>query len=108
MQYLNTEDAGDNRRGAAINAAINNAHLRATYSRQQQNEALGVADLLDTAYRSSEMYVNWRKRFISVTIRGAQTREPGIAQQVELLFESRGYQCATTPRARIYRIPRQA
>ena len=106
MKHLNNEDAGTHSRGAAINAAINNAHLRATYSRQQQQEAITARDLLDSAYRSQALYVNWRKTFISIAIRGAQARMQDTANQVELLFESRGYARVTTPQAVIYRIPR--
>jgi len=106
MKHLNTEDAGPNRRGAAINAAIQNAHQRATYSRQQQQEAITARDLLDTAYRSTDLYVNWRKTFISIAIRGAQARGRDTANQVELLFQSRGYERVTTPQAVVYRIPR--
>jgi hypothetical protein len=108
MKHLNTEDAGTNSRGAAINAAIQNAHQRATYSRRQQQEALGASDLLDSAYRYTEMYVNWRKTFISISIRGARARGRVIALQVEELFEGRGYERVETPQATIYRIPREA
>lgn len=107
MRYLNTEDAGTNARGAAIRAAIQNNLTRNTYTPQQQHRAVCAVDLLDTAYRYSAVYVNYRKGFIAVTVRDAQTRDSRLAQQVELLFDQRGYQRVETPQARIYRLPRQ-
>jgi hypothetical protein len=102
---LATEDAGKNRFGAVRNAELLNAQQQRTYSQAQQRQAVTARDLLDTAYNYSELYINYRKKFIAIKLEGAQARS-AIVKEVEALFAEQGYSRVDTPQGIIYRIPR--
>ena len=102
---LNTEDAGYNARGAAINADMLNNKHKHTYTMEQQRKAITARDLLDTAYSYSKLYINYRSKFIAIKLEGARAKD-SMARQVETLFAELGYTKAVTAQGTIYRIMR--
>lgn len=102
---LQTEDAGYNARGAAINAEMLNNKLKHTYTVEQQRRAITARDLLDTAYKYNKLYINYRKTFIAIKLEGARAKD-SMARQVETLFVELGYQRVDTAQGTIYRIMR--
>jgi hypothetical protein len=103
MQELDTKDAGQFARYAAIDAERRNSNNKTHYTQEQVRKALSVRDLLDTAFRYTSLYINYRKKFIAVKAEGAQARDT-IAKEVLKLFEANGYSVVSTPQGIIVRI----
>ena len=103
MQELDTKDAGSFARYAAIDAERRNSNNKTHYSQVEIRRALSVRDLLDTAFRYSSLYINYRKKFIAVKAEGAQAKST-LAREVIALFESNGYTVVSTPQGIIVRI----
>jgi hypothetical protein len=104
MKELNTKSAGYFAYGAAINASITNAKNKSLHSNLNINKAATVRDLLDSAYKYTALYINYRKRFISVTINNASLRDPRIANSILTLFKSNKYDVVKTTHGLIVRI----
>ena len=103
MKELDTKDAGSYAYAAVRDAQRQNSNNKSTYSQEQIRKALTVRDLLDSAYSYSNLYINYRKKFIAIKAEGARARD-SMAQQVVELFESNGYLVASTPQGLIVRI----
>jgi hypothetical protein len=105
MKELDTKDAGSYAYAAARDAQRQNSNNKSTYSQDQIRKALSVRDLLDSAYTYTNLYINYRKKFIAVKAEGARARD-AMAKQVVELFETNGYLVAQTPQGMIVRIVR--
>ena len=103
MKELDTKDAGTYAYAAARDAQRQNSNNKSTYSQEQIRQALTVRDLLDSAFSYTNLYINYRKKFIAVKAEGHRARD-AMAQQVVDLFESNGYIVASTPQGLIVRI----
>ena len=103
MKELDTKDAGSYAYAAARDAQRQNSNNKSTYSQDQIRRALTVRDLLDSAYSYTNLYINYRKRFIAIKAEGARARDR-MAKEVVALFESNGYLVASTPQGLIVRI----
>ena len=103
---LHYKDAEDNARGACLNAYYSSKQYKHTYTLKEQSKAQTVADLLDLAYKG-QIYVNYRKQFISVKLaRGAIKRDKHFAQQFELYVKESNYRVVVTAQGTIIRIQR--
>jgi hypothetical protein len=105
MKELDTKDAGTYAYAAARDAQRQNSNNKSTYSQDQIRKALTVRDLLDSAFSYSNLYINYRKRFIAVKAEGARAKDR-MAKEVVELFESNGYLVAQSPQGVIVRIAR--
>ncbi len=105
MKELDSKDAGQFARAAAMDAQRQNSNNKSTYSQDQIRRALTVRDLLDSAFSYRSLYINYRKRFIAVKADGARAKD-AMAKQVVELFETNGYIVASTPQGVIVRIAR--
>ena len=103
MKELDTKDAGSYAYAAARDAQRQNSNNKSTYSQDQIRKALTVRDLLDSAYSYTNLYINYRKKFIAIKAEGARARDR-MAKEVVALFESNGYLVASTPQGLIVRI----
>lgn len=103
MQELETQNAGQYARYAAIDAQRRNSNNKSHYTQDEIRKALSVRDLLDTAFRYKSLYINYRKKFIAVKAESAQARD-SMARDVLKLFESNGYSVVSTPQGIIVRI----
>ncbi len=103
MQELETQNAGQYARYAAIDAQRRNSNNKSHYTAEQVRKALSVRDLLDTAFRYKSLYINYRKKFIAVKAESAQARD-SLARDVLKLFEANGYSVVSTPQGIIVRI----
>jgi hypothetical protein len=107
MKFINTQAADDgNKRGAALNAHFRNREMAGTYTREQQCMAQRAMDILDTAFAYAESYINYRKKFIAVNIKGVIKRDRKIAAEAMSIFQGRGYDVVATPQGIVVRIPR--
>ncbi len=103
MKELETKDAGNYAYAAARDAQRRNTNNKSSYTQEQIRRALTVRDLLDSAFSYSNLYINYRKTFISVKAEGARARDR-MAREVVTLFESNGYAVAQSPQGLIVRI----
>ena len=103
MKELETKDAGNYAYAAARDAQRRNTNNKSSYTQDEIRRALTVRDLLDSAFSYSNLYINYRKTFISVKAEGARARDR-MAREVVTLFESNGYAVAQSPQGLIVRI----
>ena len=103
MKELETKQAGGFADAAAMDAQRQNSNNKSTYTQEQVRQALTVRDLLDSAFSYKTLYINYRKKFIAVKAEGARARD-SMAREVVKLFESNGYDVASTPQGLIVRI----
>ncbi len=107
MRTINTCAADDNnKRGAAVNAYYRNREMACTYTREQQCLAQRALDLLDTAYAYAQSYINYRKKFIAVNIKGVIKRDRLLAAEAVSILAGKGYDVVATPQGIVVRIPR--
>ncbi len=106
MYTLNTRDAQENARGAAVNAYYRNRELACTYTREQQCMAQRVLDVMQLGYAYAQAYTNYRKKFIAVKLTGVIVRDRRLAREALQCMQDRGYRVETTPQGTIIRIPR--
>ena len=102
---LNTVGAGGFSYAAAMDAIRRNGEMRSTYTADQRRQVQSIYDLLDTAYSYRTMYMNFRKKFVSIKLEGARPRD-GMFRDVEAMFRDLGVQRLTSPQGVIYRINR--
>ena len=103
MKELDTKDAGQFARAAAMDAQRRNSNNKSHYTQEQIRRALTVRDLLDSAFSYKTLYINYRKKFIAVKAEGARAKD-SMAKEVVALFESNGYTVASTPQGLLVRI----
>ena len=103
MKDLDTKDAGQFARFAAIDAQRRNTNNKSHYTQAQITKAVTVRDLMDTAFSYTNLFINYRKKFIAIKAEGARVKD-AVAKQVIELFESNGYSVANTPQGVIVRI----
>jgi hypothetical protein len=103
MKDLDTKDAGQFARFAAIDAQRRNSNNKSHYTAEQIRKAITARDLLDTAFSYSKLYINYRQKFIAIKAEGARAKDT-LAKEVVKLFESNGYGVVSTPQGMIVRI----
>jgi hypothetical protein len=103
MKELETKQAGGFAYAAAMDAQRQNSNNKSTYTQDEIRRALSVRDLLDSAFSYKTLYINYRKKFIAVKAEGARAKD-AMAREVVKLFESNGYDVASTPQGLIVRI----
>jgi hypothetical protein len=103
MRELETNDAGKFARYAAMDAQRRNSNNKSHYSQQQITKALIVRDLLDTAFSTKSLFINYRQKFIAIKAEGARARD-AIARDTLKMFEANGYGVVSTPQGLIVRI----
>ena len=103
MKELDTKDAGQFARYAAMDAQRRNSNNKSAYSQTQITKALTVRDLMDSAFSYKSLFINYRKKFIAIKADGARAKD-AMAREVVKLFESNGYGVVSTPQGVIVRI----
>ena len=103
MKELDTKDAGSFAFAAAIDAQRRNSNNKSQYTADQIRKAVTARDLLDTAFSYKTLYINYRKKFISIKAEGARAKD-AMAREVVKLFELNGYGVVSTPQGMIVRI----
>ena len=103
MKELDTKDAGRYAFAAVMDANRRNSNNKSFYSQEQIKKAITVRDLIDTAFSYSNLYINYRQKFIAIKAEGARARD-SLAKDVVDLFETNGYGVVSTPQGMIVRI----
>ena len=76
------------------------------YTKAQQQLAETTVSMVGIAYHYDNLYVNFRKKFISVKVSGARIRNRADSKLLDNVFGDQGYTKAITPQGVIFRIPR--
>ena len=104
MLQANFVSADDNARKAAVNAFFRNKQYKHTYTNAQRTLAQCAVDILHTAYKFSNSYINYRKTFIAVKIAGYAAYNKASAKQAISILEEKGYTVVVTQQGLIVRI----
>jgi hypothetical protein len=105
IKELETKDAGRYAFAAAMDAQRQNSNNKSHYSQEQIRQAVTARDLIDTAFSYTNLYINYRAKFIAIKAEGAR-RKDAMAHEVVKLFENNGYGVVTTAQGMIVRIDR--
>lgn len=105
MKDLDTKDAGRYKWAAAADADRRNAKNKRLYSQDQIRKALMVQDLIDTAFKYDNLYINYRQKFIAIKAEAARAKD-ALAQTVIKCFEANGYGVVRTAQGIIVQIDR--
>jgi len=105
IKELDTKDAGRYAFAAAMDAERQNSNNKSHYSQEQIQRAVTARDLIDTAFSYTNLYINYRAKFIAIKAEGAR-RKDRMAAEVVKLFENNGYDVVTTAQGMIVRIDR--
>ena len=101
-----TKDAGSYAWAAMRDARMRNEALKSTYSDAERLRAERMRIGLECVYRSNEVHINYRKKFIAVKLSNAIVRDRASVADLESFYASQGISKEITAQAIIYRIPR--
>ena len=87
-KQLDTESAGGFAWAAAQDAMRRNENNKSHYTASQKKQALSWQGLLDYAYSYSEMFVNYRQKFIVIKLEQARVKDRVMLQEVEDILAS--------------------
>lgn len=91
---------------AATRARIQNNNNRSTYSQKERDVAQTAFDLLDEVYAYENMYINYRKTFISIKIDSPLVRDRKLLREIESVLEERHVVKVKSPQGVLYRMGR--
>ena len=103
MKELDTKEAGKFAWAAAMDAQRRNTNNKSHYSADQIKKAVTASDLIDTAFSYSNLYIDYRQKWIAVKAEGARAKS-ALSKEVIKLFETNGYGVVSTPQGLIVRI----
>jgi hypothetical protein len=101
-----TKDAGFFAYAAMRDARMRNEAMKSTYSDSERVRAERMRVGLECVYRSKEIHINYRKKFIAVKLSNAIVRDRASVTDLERFYALEGISKEITPQAIIYRIPR--
>ena len=102
---LDTKEAS-NAFFAARDARMRNYALSSTYTPAERLRAEQVKLGLECVYRSTEVHINYRKKFIAVKLSNALVRDRASVADLEAFYAQEGIVKRTSAQGTIYRIPR--
>jgi hypothetical protein len=103
---LDTKEAS-NAFFAARDARMRNYALSSTYTAAERLRAEQVKLGLECVYRSKEVHINYRQKFIAVKLTNALVRDRASVADLEAFYASQGIVKRISAQGTIYRIPRQ-
>ena len=85
MRVLGYKEADEKcKRGAVINARINNSNNKSKYSQAEIDRAIRVTECLKLLYTNTESYINYRKTKIAISLKGSLlARDKKLAREYE-------------------------
>jgi hypothetical protein len=101
---LDTQPAGFYARAAALDAQRSNRENMLRWTAAQLAKAQTAVDLLHTAFNYDHLYVNYRKRWISIKLVNGRARSRALRDQVETIFADQGYKRVITAQGTSYRL----
>jgi len=103
---LHTEEAS-NKYAAYMNARVRSYAASTGYTDKQKIEAERMKVVLSIVYMFKDIYVTYRKKFITVKLDQARVSDRVSLSELEAEWMLRGISKAVTPQGVIYRIPKQ-
>lgn len=103
---LDTNEAS-NKYAAYMNARVRSYAASTAYSDKQKVEAERLKVVLSIVYMFKDIYVTYRKKFITVKLDQARVSDRVSLSELEAEWMLRGISKAVTPQGVIYRIPKQ-
>ena len=104
-QTLDTLEAS-NKFAAYMNARVRSYAASTGYSEQEKIAAERMRLVLDLVYVAREIYVTYRKKFITVKLEQARVADRVSLSELEAEWTVKGITKAVTPQGIIYRIPK--
>ena len=102
---LDTKEAS-NAFFAVRDARMRNYALSSTYTPAERLRAEQVKLGLECVYSSTEVHINYRKKFIAVKLSNALVRDRASVADLEAFYAQEGIVKRTSAQGTIYRIPR--
>lgn len=103
---LETRDAGYYAWAAARDAQFKSACESQNYSQNQKIAAERMKLALELCYFNTEIYITYRKKFITIKVNKGQVRDRRNLSLLEKDYESAGYSKIESPQGVSYRIPK--
>lgn len=91
---------------AARDARMRNEAMKSTYSDRERLRAERLRLGLECVYRSTEVHINYRQKFIAVKLCNAIVRDRASVADLERAYALEGIEKRTSAQGVIYRIPR--
>lgn len=101
-----TKDAGFYAYAAMRDARMRNEAMKSTYTDKERVRAERMRMGLECVYRSKEVHINYRQKFIAVKLSNAIVIDRASVADLERVYALEGISKEITPQAVIYRIPR--
>lgn len=101
-----TKAAGFYAFAAMRDARMRNEAGKSTYTEKQRLRAERMRLGLECVYSTTEVHINYRKKFIAVKLSNAIVRDRASVAVLEQDYALEGISKEITPQAIIYRIPR--
>jgi hypothetical protein len=101
-----TKDAGFYKFAAMRDARMRNEAMKSTYTDKERVRAERMRMGLECVYRSKEVHINYRKKFIAIKLSNAIMLNRASVADLERDYALEGISKEITPQAIIYRIPR--
>jgi hypothetical protein len=105
---LANKPAGRFAYAAALDASRYSDECRMTFTPSQRAYIETFRDILVLAYTGDKVFINFRKKMISIKITNPQVRDRKIVREVDEICAERGYVKARTEQGLLYRIPKVA
>ena len=104
-QTLDTLEAS-NKYAAYMNARVRSYAASTSYSDQEKIAAERMKVVLSIVYMFKDIYVTYRKKFITVKLEQARVSDRVSLSELEAEWTAKGISKAVTPQGIIYRIPK--
>lgn len=88
---LDTKSAGRYAFAAAKAADRYSEECRMLYTPKQQAQAETVRDIVALAYMGKEIYITYRKTFVTIKVELPEARDRRIVRELEAICLERGY-----------------
>ena len=105
---LANKPAGRCAYAAALDASRYSDECRMTFTPSQRAYIETFRDILVLAYTGDKVFINFRKKMISIKITNPQVRDRKIVREVDEICAERGYVKARSEQGLLYRIPKVA
>ena len=105
---LANKPAGRFAYAAALDATRYSDECRMTFTPSQRAQVETFRDILALAYTGEQVFINFRKKIISIKITKPQVRDRKIVRELDEICAERGYVKARSDQGLLYKIPKVA
>jgi hypothetical protein len=106
-KFINTEDAGQHKLAAYLNARMRSTVAATNYTDRQKIQIERMKQALELCYNAREVYVTFRKKFATIKLDSALAVRKQDIRELEAAWALAGVTKAVSLQGVIYRVPRQ-